>query len=102
MIPSAKIPRSVRVGGETFAIRIEPMDEWGKCSWDKRAITLSPAALASRAILRTTLFHELTHAALMVSGQAWAEKFDEEPIVRALEHLLFPAWEAIEPKLRKL
>ena len=102
MISPSKLPRFVRIGGETFTIRVEPMDDWGKCQWDKRLITIAPAALANIAVLRSTLFHEMTHAAFMVSGLAWAEKFDEEPIVRALEHLLFGAWESIEPKLRKL
>jgi hypothetical protein len=102
MIQASKVPRSIRIGGETFQIRVEAMDDWGQCKWDKRRITISTQALVNRATLRSTLFHEMTHAALMVSGLAWADKYDEEPIVRSLEHILFPAWDTLDAKLRKL
>jgi hypothetical protein len=102
MIPASKVPRSVRIGGENFSIRVEAMDDWGCCKWDKRRITISTQALVSRSALRSTLFHEMTHAAFMISGLSWAEKYDEEPIVRSIEHILLPAWDMLDAKLRKL
>ena len=102
MISPSRVPKSVRVGGETFAIAVEHMDDWGLCKWDTRKISVSYAALKSRELLRATLFHELCHASFMVSGHGWAEKFDEEPIIRSLEHLLLPAWDTLDAKLKKL
>jgi hypothetical protein len=35
----------------------------------------------------------MLHAALYVAGVAFMDDYQDEPIVRAIENLFFPAWE---------
>jgi len=35
------------------------------------------------------------HAALEIAGISHMRRYDEEPIVRAIENLFFPAWDSI-------
>jgi hypothetical protein len=55
---------------------------------------------SNKKTLRETMRHEVLHASLSMSGVAFAEKFDEESLVRAMENIFFPCWERLEPKLK--
>lgn len=98
----SKLPRSVSVGGVNFRIIVAETEEgeWGCMKFDDRQIILHPQCLFKPKELVSTLRHEITHAALHVSGLAFSEKYDEESIVRALDNIFWPAWEKISKKLQ--
>lgn len=96
---NAKAPASVVVGGQKFRVSVAEMEEWGRMDFDARRITLSPRAMQTPATVRSTLQHEMLHAALCVSGVSFADAFDEESVVRAIENIFFPAWEKVQKQL---
>lgn len=83
-----QLPKEVTVLGQTFQIRVVPsVDDDGSCDGPHRMITISEGQTQEEA--DSTLFHELIHAALFVSGQGETLGVDrEEGIVLALEHAL--------------
>lgn len=96
-----KVPRSVSIGGQKFAIVVAALEDdgYGEMRFDDRKIVISSKCLAKQSLLRETLRHEVLHAALHVSGVAFSESYDEENIVRAIEHIFFPAWTNLHEKL---
>ena len=96
-----KLPSSVMIGGIRFAIVCQKIDEgdYGRMIFDERKIVISTICLAKAQLLRETLRHEILHAALHVSGVSFLERYDEEALVRAMDHIFFPAWELIRQKL---
>jgi hypothetical protein len=97
----AKVPSSVYIGGIRFAIAVEKLDggDYGRMLFDERKILISTACLVKAQTLRETLRHEILHAALHVSGVSFLERYEEEAVVRAIEHIYFPAWNSIRQKL---
>jgi len=95
------IPHSVTIGGIKFRIVIAAIEsgDFGRMSFDERKITLNTTCLAKASIMRETLRHEMLHAALHISGVSFSERYDEENIVRAIEHIFYPAWDKIHTKL---
>lgn len=94
-----KVPTSVVVGGQKIRIRVvKGMEDWGQYLHDDNVIRISAKCVDIPGALRSTLRHELTHAALNIGGVAFMEKFDEEAVVRCLEQVFFPAWDKIEAK----
>lgn len=87
------LPQFVTIGGQRFRIIIREMEDWGHLIFDLREIHLSSKACAKRSTLRETLRHEMLHAALHLSGVSFADRYDEESTVRAIENIFFPAWE---------
>ena len=87
------------IGGERFKIRIKRMEPWGEMHFDDREIRISQKAFTDQKILLDTLRHEMLHASLSVSGISWSEAYDEEPIVRAIENIFFPAFDLIKNKI---
>jgi len=53
-------------------------------------------------MLLDTLRHEMLHASLAVAGHSWSSKIDEEPIVRSIENIFFPALDVLMNKINKL
>lgn len=96
-----KPPSSVTIGGMRFSIAIRDLSEnaHGQMMFDERQILLNKTCLGNDILLIETLRHEMLHAALHVSGVSFLELYDEEALVRAIENIFFPAWEAIRPKL---
>ena len=43
----------------------------------------------------TTLRHEVMEASLYLSGLAWAERYEQEAVIRCMEEIFFPAWGVI-------
>lgn len=94
------LPASINVGGKRIRIRVvASLECWGEYDHDEAEIRLSPKALAKRTTLIDTLRHEVLEAALHISGIAWSEKYDQEPIVRAIESIFFPAYDKLTSKL---
>lgn len=96
-----KIPSSVMIGGIRFQIVCQPIDEgdYGRMIFDQRKIVINTVCLAKASLLRETLRHEILHAALHVSGVSFLERYDEEALVRAMDHIFFPAWNTVKAKL---
>lgn len=96
-----KLPTSVMIGGIRFAIVCQKIDEgdYGRMIFDERKIVISTICLSKAQLLRETLRHEILHAALHVSGVSFLERYDEEALVRAMDHIFFPAWELIRQKI---
>jgi len=94
-----RIPKSVVIGGMLFRIVMKKMDDWGEMDFEDREIRLSLNAADKPQILVDTLKHEMLHASLSVAGLSWSEKYDEEPIVRAIENIFFPALRTIQHQL---
>ena len=96
------LPARIKIGGATFNVDVRTFDEgtYGQCFFDERTIVIAPMCLPSKKTLRETMRHEVLHASLAMSGVAFAEKFDEESLVRAMENIFFPCWERLEPKLK--
>jgi hypothetical protein len=67
--------------------------------FDERRIVINTICLAKASLLRETLRHEILHAALHVSGVSFLERYDEEALVRAIDHIFFPAWDTVKAKL---
>lgn len=96
-----KLPASVMIGGIRFAIVCQKIDEgdYGRMIFDERRIVINTVCLAKASLLRETLRHEILHAALHVSGVSFLERYDEEALVRAMDHIFFPAWNTVKAKL---
>jgi len=99
----ANLPKSVIVGGQRIRIDVSPsLEDWGQYNHDTKAITVSHRVLEKSSLLRTTLRHELMHAALSISGVSYCTGFQEEAVVRCLEEVFFPSWERLHAKLTKI
>ena len=96
------IPSSVMIGGIKFRVVIKKMENWGMMHFDDREIWISEETAAKKEILVDTLRHEMLHATLSIAGHSWAKKIEEEPIVRAIEHIFLPAVDALMAKINKL
>lgn len=95
-----KLPASLMVGGRRVKIRVSDIPgDYGQCSSDGMEITINPDILTKPKLLLETVRHEVLHSALRVSGASYAEHFEEEALVRCLDNIFFPAWEAIHKKL---
>ena len=91
MIPD--FPTSVILAGEPFDVAWAHLEEWGNMDFDGRRITLSQNRIGDNPTAEwTTLRHEMLHASLAMGGIAYSEKYEEEPVVRCLENIFFPAW----------
>lgn len=97
----SKLPSSVVIGGIRFAIVSDKIDDgdYGRMIFDERKIIINTVCFSKASLLRETLRHEIMHAALHVSGVSFLERYDEEALVRAMDHIFFPAWEQIRIKL---
>lgn len=92
-----KLPRSVEIAGQRVQIRIKDLkgEALGQYWPDDLLIEIDRAHYHDdRDAAWMTLRHEMMEATLFISGVGWKTKYDQEPVVRALEQLFFPAWSA--------
>lgn len=86
-------PESVNILGQVFRIKYVKRLKGGlgETRNDKRVILIKEC---SEAEMEATLFHEIIHAVLFISGLSFVIDPDqegaEEAVVRALEHGLMP------------
>ena len=98
----ANLPKSVIVGGQRIRIDVSTsIEDWGQYNHDTKVITISHRALEKASLLRSTLRHELMHAAFSISGVSYCKGFQEEAVVRCMEEVFFPSWEGLHAKLVK-
>ena len=95
------IPKSIRVAGVPIKIVMQDLDgdPYGSWSLDKRTIVLDQGLKGKQ--LRETLRHEMLHATFDLCGVGFTTQFPDEPVIRALDTLFFPAWERVEKRMKK-
>ena len=87
----------INIAGQKLSLEWEAGDNYGSYYHDEKRITLDPTLKDNPSEMLTTLFHEMTHAALKISGVAFGlEDKQEEQIVRCLEQILLPAWNKVQ------
>lgn len=92
-----KLPRSVEIAGHRVQVRIRDLksNPFGQYWPDDKIIEIDRTHYhEDRDAAWLTLRHEMMEATLYLSGVGWKTKYDQEPVVRALEQLFFPAWGA--------
>jgi len=91
-----KLPTSVKIAGQRIKIKKGKLeDAYGQYEHESRVIWISNTLKDDREIL-TTLRHEILEASLLISGVGWLEKYDQEPIVRCVDEVFWPAWESLK------
>tara|TARA_B100000686_G_scaffold230010_1_gene237392 strand:+ start:137 stop:478 length:342 start_codon:yes stop_codon:yes gene_type:complete len=89
------IPKSIKVAGVPVKILREDLsddDNFGYYSHERRVIVVDKSL--SPSVTRSTIRHEMIHAALAFSGLSSLENYEEEAIVRCMDEIFFPAWES--------
>lgn len=87
----------IHIAGRKLALQWESGDNYGTYYHDEKRITLDPVIRDNPEALLETLFHEMTHAALKISGVSFGlAEGQEEQIVRCLEQILLPAWNKVQ------
>lgn len=90
------MPKQVRVAGQIWRITVKPRNEdgdYGECDRNERTIYLySEPHSKYGQDMKSTLLHELCHAALTATGATHicGGEDKEEAIVSALELVLWP------------
>lgn len=94
------VPKSVTIGGKRIRIRVVPdMEDWGQYHHDLAEIHISARSTEKLSSLKSTLRHEIMHAALSISGVGFMTEFSEEATVRCFDEIFFPAWDALYVRL---
>ena len=94
-------PKKVSIGGKSISVTIDSaMESWGEYHADKGEIRLAARCLTNRKALSETLRHEMLHAALDISGLSYIPAIPEESLVRALDSIFFPAWDAVAKQIK--
>ena len=91
-------PKTVSIAGRRIRLVVKPFKgddsvTFGDYSHDEKIIQIN-AGLSDEVAL-DTLRHEMMEASLFLSGLAWSERYEQEPIVRCMEEIFFTAWETI-------
>ena len=96
-----RLPRSIEIAGCRVQIRVSGLqDTYGQFTFDDRLIEIDRGHLKDDpAGAIETLRHEMMEAALLLTGVGFMEKYDQEPVVRAMEQAFFPAWERLLAKV---
>lgn len=96
-----RLPRSIEVAGCRVAVRVTKLtDTYGQFTFDDRLIEIDRDHLREDpAEALNTLRHEMMEAALLLSGVGFMKRYDQEPVVRAMEQVFFPAWEKLLSKM---
>ena len=89
-------PKTVNIAGRRIRLVIKPFkgedrDTFGEYSHDDKTIQINTGLSDGEAL--NTLRHEMMEASLFLSGLAWSKRYEQEPIVRCMEEIFFPAWE---------
>ena len=101
----ARLPiQRVVIGGHPVPLMLDAtQSEYGVCHFDPKRITFSGACSDDPKLFWSTLRHEMQHMALMIGGPAWSMTDGEnESVIRCMDELFFPAWEAVSARRTKL
>lgn len=95
-----KCPKRVSVGGRVITVRVDPeLEDWGQYRPDDGEIVLAPKTVAKAISLKETLRHEILHASLDIAGLSYLKHYEEEAIVRCVDSIFHPAWDAVRKQL---
>ena len=86
------LPATIKVGDIEFKIVLKKMKDYGDMDIDKRTIHIRQGLTKEESF--DTLMHEVTHAALAISGISNILDDDnvEEAVVRVADYIVFPAY----------
>ena len=98
-----KLPKTVTIAGKRIKLvvdkfRGEDSGTFGEYAHDDKVIQIK-TGLSDEVVL-DTLRHEMMEASLFISGIAWSERYEQEPVVRCMEEIFFPAWEATLKRIK--
>jgi hypothetical protein len=92
--------KSVSIAGYRIPVRVKDLDDcYGRYLPDAKVIEIDRGTTKDAKLLRETLRHEMVEASLYLSGVAYSDTYSQEPIVRALDELFWPAWEKVSAKI---
>ena len=95
------LPSTIKVGDIEFKIVLKKMKDYGDMDIDKRTIRIRHGLTEEESF--DTLMHEVTHAALAISGltNILDDENLEEAIVRLTDYVLFPVYKREYDNYRK-
>tara|TARA_R110000744_G_C19320230_1_gene557571 strand:+ start:197 stop:508 length:312 start_codon:yes stop_codon:yes gene_type:complete len=87
-----QLPATIMVGDIEFKIVIKKMKDYGDMDIDKKIIRIREGLSKEESF--DTMMHEVTHAALAISGLSniLDDPNVEEAIVRVADYILFPVY----------
>ena len=92
-----KLPKTITIGGCKIKIQVKDLEDLhGQFLYDKKVIEINSTLLEDPKELKETIRHEMVEAALLLAGVGWGELYDQEPVVRALDNIFWPAWTKME------
>lgn len=93
--------RSVQIAGHRIPVVVKDFsgEVFGQYDPERRIIEIDKAAAANPKVFKETLRHEMMEATLFLSGVGWSERYEQEPIVRAIDEIFWPAWDRIQKRL---
>ena len=99
-----KLPKTVTIAGKRIKLVVEEFKgvdsgTFGEYFHDDKLIQINTGLSDDDSL--TTLRHEMMEASLFISGLAWAERYEQESVVRCMEEIFFPAWEVILKRIER-
>ena len=99
-----KFPKTVNIAGRRIRLVVKAFkgadsDTFGEYTHDEKIIQINTGL--SDQVALDTLRHEMMEASLFLSGIAWSERYEQEPIVRCMEEIFFPAWDTILKRIQR-
>lgn len=92
---NSKVPTSVTIAGVEVGIkRTRSKHLWGWYDEEQKTIWLH-RNFDTMERFKDTLRHEMMEASLFISGVAYQTLYDQEPVVRCMENIFFPAWDSL-------
>lgn len=96
-----ELPKTVGIAGHRIKLNVVSLSgedpPYGLYFHDKKLIQINKE-LKGRMLLET-LRHEMMEASLLLSGVGFLESYEQEAVVRCMEEIFFPAWEALLKKI---
>jgi hypothetical protein len=93
-------PKTIPVAGRRVRLIFIELDEtYGQYKHDQKIIEINKAIPDGDKLI--TIRHELMEASLLLSGVGFSERYEQEPIVRCMEEIFFPAWDAFLKRITK-
>ena len=93
-------PKTIPVAGRRVKLLFVELDEtYGQYKHDQKIIEINKAISNTDKLI--TIRHELMEASLLLSGVGFSERYEQEPIVRCMEEIFFPAWDSFLKRITK-
>lgn len=94
-----KLPKTISIAGHRVKLKFVLLDDcYGQYKHDCKTIEINTAIRDTPECL-PTIRHEMMEASLLISGVGFSDRYDQEPIVRCMEDVFFPAWDAFVKRL---